>query len=236
MIFCYAGDTRVNQNPMLISLHTMFLREHNRVARELKPLNPNWDDEKLYQETRRIVIAQYQHIVYAEYLPALLTVDVTAYAGLLPKQYGYYSGYDRSVNAAVRNEFMAAGYRSGHSTIASTISSGELLKNHFFNPAIIYEAAKGVDFMLNSLVQNQQQKMDRLKTDQVTNHLFQFADGSGGDLAATNIQRGRDHGLPSYNDMRELCGFRRAKSFSATKWGLEHHTAEAASKLSSVYE
>ncbi|XP_059053694.1 peroxidase-like [Achroia grisella] len=67
---CYlAGDVRINQTPTLALLQTLLLREHNRVADILASLNPLWSDEKLYQETRKIVIAEIQHITYQEWLP-----------------------------------------------------------------------------------------------------------------------------------------------------------------------
>lgn len=66
------GDERAQENPQLATFHTLMMREHNRLARALKTLNPDWDDETLFQEARRIVIAEIQHITYSEYLPALL--------------------------------------------------------------------------------------------------------------------------------------------------------------------
>jgi len=66
------GDIRTNQNLILTSIHTIFMREHNRIAAKLAELNPSWTDEKLYQEARKICIAQYQHILYNEWLPVLI--------------------------------------------------------------------------------------------------------------------------------------------------------------------
>lgn len=63
---------RAQENPQLAIVQTLMMREHNRLARALKQLNPKWDDEKLFQEARRIVIAELQHVTYAEYLPAML--------------------------------------------------------------------------------------------------------------------------------------------------------------------
>lgn len=70
---CYkAGDVRVNMQPHLTAMHVLWNREHNRLAKKLQGLNPGWDDEKIFQEARKIVIAEIQHITYNEWAPVVL--------------------------------------------------------------------------------------------------------------------------------------------------------------------
>ena len=64
-------------------MHTLMAREHNRVAKGLAQVNPHWDDEILFQESRRIVIAEIQHITYNEFLPILLGKNVMEKFGLM---------------------------------------------------------------------------------------------------------------------------------------------------------
>lgn len=70
----FSGDERVNEQINLAVLHTLWLREHNRLANRLATLNPHWDDERVYQEARRIVAALHQHITYNEFLPIILGI------------------------------------------------------------------------------------------------------------------------------------------------------------------
>lgn len=66
---CYlTGDMRINQNPGLTIMQILLLREHNRIADNLQAINPHWNDETVFQEARRINIAEFQHINYYEWV------------------------------------------------------------------------------------------------------------------------------------------------------------------------
>jgi peroxidase len=67
-----AGDKRVADNVSLFLFHTLFLREHNRIAIEMSQSHPSMIEEMRYQKARSINIAQYQNIVLYEYLVSLL--------------------------------------------------------------------------------------------------------------------------------------------------------------------
>ena len=66
-MFVFSGDERITQNPELSVMELIFYKLHQRIASSLKDSKMN--DEKIYQETRRYLIAIYQHIVYGEFLP-----------------------------------------------------------------------------------------------------------------------------------------------------------------------
>lgn len=70
--FVLSGDTRANENTNLISMHLILARQHNNISSLLRAFNPFWNDEMLYQESRRILAAQLQHITYNEFLPGII--------------------------------------------------------------------------------------------------------------------------------------------------------------------
>lgn len=113
------GDARLNQSPDLSIIHIFYIREHNRLADILSKLNPQWSDEKTFQEARRINIAQYQHVVYYEWLPLFLGEEQMRKGKLIYHKSGseYVNDYDVTVNPAALNEHSASAFRYYHSSI-----------------------------------------------------------------------------------------------------------------------
>ena len=109
-----SGDSRTTENLGLAGIHTVFVREHNRVARELSRLHAAWSDERLYQETRRLLAALLQHIAYDQFLPALVGAQAARQLGLAPAPSGhYFRGHNPAVSAQLYNEFATAAMRYG---------------------------------------------------------------------------------------------------------------------------
>lgn len=212
--FFIAGDFRANEQVALLALHTLFVREHNYWAEIIKRSNTSLTGDQVYESARVIVGAEMQVITYREFLPLLLG----------PRALPRYSGYKKDVNPGIGNVFATAGYRFGHTMLATelkrldrrgaVIDEGNLdLASAFFNPSLIVNEG-GIDPLLRGLARQPAQEVDAKVVDDVRNFLFGPPGAGGFDLASLNIQRGRDHGLGSYNQVREDYGLRPVRRFS----------------------
>ncbi len=136
-----SGDIRALEMPGLASMHTLWLREHNGIAQTIRDNTEGLTNEEIFQETRRIVIAQYQNIVYSEFLKAVL-----GYAELCNFNLdidGLNTRYDSRERGVILNEFATAAYRFGHTLIQGTVIprepsnksplTGYRLRDVFFN-------------------------------------------------------------------------------------------------------
>jgi hypothetical protein len=198
-----AGDIRANEHPVLLSLHTIFVREHNWWCDRLAERDSSWDDEELFHRARKLVGAEMQAITYNEFLPTLLG------PGALPP----YTGFDAAVDSGISVLFATACYRLGHSMVHDdVVLSAEgysvQLAELFFAPEFVDRV--GVERWLSRLAYRRIHAIDPRIVDGLREFLFRNREGNGSqqmlDLAALNIQRGRDHGLPDFNHSRQAKG------------------------------
>ncbi|KDR12477.1 Peroxidasin, partial [Zootermopsis nevadensis] len=233
-IYCFlAGDNRANENMALAVLHTMLVREHNRIASELSEINPAWDDEKLYQETRHIVAALVQHITFTEFLPMLLGKETVQKYDLVPESEGYWDGYAPDVDVTIPSAFSTAAFRFGHSLLPSVLERwspnhvriGALrLSETLKRPFDLYKPGWCDQYVIG-LVNQVAQAMDQGVTEEVTNHLFQQPSHRYGmDLVSLNLQRAREHGVPGYNNYRRLCGLQPLHHWANMQHALSNET------------
>jgi peroxidase len=233
-----AGDRRANENVELTSLTTLFVRNHNRLATQLEALHPFWTDQQLYQEARKLNIAEMEIINYTGYLPSILG----------PNALPAYTGYTDDVNAGIATEFSTVGFRFGHSLLSTTVGrdnnngtgitdvspngSTINLTEDFFRPDLLNNnhvtvslvdrfgnpdphTSSTVGEVLKGLADGLPNETDLRLIDEVRNILFGIPTGPGTDLGARDIQRARDHGIGTYNQVRVAYGLPPATSFAA---------------------
>ncbi|KAM4794761.1 myeloperoxidase-like [Rhinophrynus dorsalis] len=232
------GDPRVSEQPGLTVYHTLFVREHNRIATALRRLNPRWDGETLYQEARKIVGGILQKITYKDWLPLLLGSETSK---VLPP----YRSYNESVDPRVANVFTVV-FRMGHTLIQPFIyrlADGyrplnpepqvPLHKTFFNSWRVVREG--GIDPLLRGLMANRAKlnRQNQLVVDELRERLFVLFKRLGLDLTAINMQRGREHGLPGYNAWRRFCGLSQPRNLNELAAVLNNR--ELAQKFINLY-
>ncbi|XP_078362045.1 peroxidasin homolog [Oculina patagonica] len=213
-----AGDIRVNENQALMAIHALFVREHNRIASYLHVLNPMWDNERLFQEARRIVGALMQHITYNEWLEVLFSETLRKNAGVMLEPDGqFFEGYDPAARPEMFNVFSTAALRMGHTLIRDdfAIDNGTRpvrdlprVALDFFKPEFLFDDSFNINpygGIFLGLVLDRALQFDQNLADVVRENLV-IEGNIFADLAALNIQRGRDHGLPGYIQFSTACG------------------------------
>ena len=229
-----AGDFRAREIPRLNALHTVWVREHNRVAEILS--SEFSDDEEIYQLARRVVVAEYQNIVYGQFMSEILGSD-----DLKPSIRG--SNYIPKIDPSMRNEFATAAFRFGHSIVQGNTTLLAVdnpdqpvgffqLRDVFLEDDFYINA---FDNLLMELIFRPAQSNDASVSEELTNNLFANFQ-SPSDLVARNLQRGRDHGIPGF-----CCYYRRfqAKGFDCQSgWETKYEGIpdEIWSKMQEVYD
>ncbi|MDB5890829.1 MAG: hemolysin-type calcium-binding repeat family protein [Polaromonas sp.] len=227
-----AGDGRANENIGLTAVHAIFHSEHNRMVEHTKDvvlasndlafLNEwlrvditalpttsaaiaalSWDGERLFQAAKFGTEMQYQHLVFEEFARKIqVQVDV-------------FAGYDTTINPGIVAEFAHVVYRFGHSMLNETVDRFDadftLVNNDtkqiglieaFLNPleyvASGADSAAAAASIVRGMTRQAANELDEFVTEALRSNLV----GLPLDLAALNIARGRETGVPSLNAAR----------------------------------
>jgi Ca2+-binding RTX toxin-like protein len=223
------GDGRGNENIGLSAVHHIFHQEHNRQVEQQKmtilssgnldfinewlltdipeggpiPTSAaglNWDGERLFQAGRFATEMQYQHLVFEEFARKVQPdIDPFVFNNVT------------EINPAVFAEFANTVYRFGHSMLTDTVSrtyadgtSGDVdLITAFLNPVLFdndqtMTADEAAGAIVRGMTAERGNEIDEFIVSSLRNNLV----GLPLDLAAINIARGRDTGIPSFNEAR----------------------------------
>ncbi|GBF27484.1 leukotoxin [bacterium MnTg02] len=182
-----------------------------------------WNGDRLFQTAKFGTEMQYQHLVFEEF------------ARKFQPAVNEFEGIDISIDPSITIEFSQAVYRLGHSMLVEEVDrfdpewqSSEIgLIEAFLNPLLFNDAApltgvpgltpeEAAGALVRGLTRQVGNEIDEFVTDAVRNNLL----GLPLDLAAINIARGRDVGIPPLNAVRadffEQTGLTQLKPY--TSW------------------
>ena len=215
-----AGDGRANENFALTAIHTIWARNHNHHVDGLVAAGFQGTEEEIFQAAKMINEAEYQRVVFDEYLDTLL-------GGLRSEGTHGFEQYDPNIDPAISHEFAAAVFRFGHSLIGQTMTvldaSGsptqvslfdaflnpsndpsvftmplDQLAQHGYVPKPGY-AQHGVNSIIGGTISQASEDVDFNIVDAVRNDLVRIS----ADLFAFNVARGWDMGLGTLNQIRK---------------------------------
>ncbi|KAG9341887.1 hypothetical protein JZ751_018204, partial [Albula glossodonta] len=206
------GNARGNENVFTVAEGIIWFRYHNYLASKLLEQHPLWSDEELFQNARKRVIATFQNIVFYEWLPGYLG----------NKTVPPYPGYQKYVDPGISPEFQSAAMRFGSTAVPPGVymrnrtchyrniinidgstSPAMRVCNSFWNrqnPNL--RTGQDVDDLMMGMASQIAEREDNIIVEDLKDYMYGPLRFSRSDLMALTIQRGRDTGLPSYNQAR----------------------------------
>lgn len=201
----WGPDIRTMENSGVQAIHALFAMEHNRRANLIANTGKNDDDS--FQLARMQMITLYQKIVYQEYLPTL---------GL---KLAPYQGYNSQMEPAIEKMFIASFQSFIHSTTptvyfsiakngANTLRSPELISHSFFHGMQLQD---NLDDVIRGLIAQPQPMVSASYSPELGRSRIEKMQ----DIAASDIQLGRDLKIHSYADIRPMLKMSKISFFSS---------------------
>jgi len=211
------GEFRVNENVALTAMHTLWVREHNRLANEIRnaPGNDQLTGDEIFEYARAVNTATIQHIVYNEFLPAFYG------QGNQPFSFDLNSEYDEDVDPSCKEHWSFVTFRVGHTLISDGINMRDTLCSlptngpselHLFEsftkPNTVRDGNGIVDKILHGMSCNSARNIDPFIIGTLRNFLQFNVNGNQSpmDLMAINIERARDDFIVNYRQLRKDLG------------------------------
>uniref|UniRef100_A0A3Q2P8V0 NAD(P)H oxidase (H2O2-forming) n=1 Tax=Fundulus heteroclitus TaxID=8078 RepID=A0A3Q2P8V0_FUNHE len=217
------GNAWANENVFTAAEGIIWFRYHNYVATKLHKEHPEWSDERLFQNARKIVVATFQNIALYEWLPGFLG----------DKKLPPYPGYQKFVDPGISPEFQAAAIRFGITmappgvymrnrtchfrriiNIDGSSSPATRLCNSFWKrQSPNMKTSEDVDELLMGMASQIAEREDNTVVEDLRDYMYGPLRFSRTDLVALTIQRGRDFGLQSYTETRRALDLPPVKTF-----------------------